>query len=245
MGFHPRRSESNPTGRDRGNSDAYERHAEDRLVVVHGDYPEEIWMATALTRSERYLGCYRRSLPARKGHNDLKCGRFSPTELNRMLERFHKTSRVIPVIKDKFNTRVFVPLFGLPIRRSKRFCDPFLAICCFHNHGILEGIVFHGSDGIGVKVFERKVVGVGADILIVHSNRPLYLSETTVTIESGHIVAQLAVWGTELTCSLISISLPGELFSVVSHKILHPDQSIFQTGRLLGISGRAHNDRED
>lgn len=87
-----------------------------------------------------------------------------------MLESLRETSGVISVIKDKFHPRVFVPFFGLPTLQSKGFRDPFFAICCFHDYGILEGIVFHRSYAIGVKVFQRKVVGVGADIFKVHSS---------------------------------------------------------------------------
>jgi len=175
---------------------------------------------------------------------DLRYRRFPATELNCVPESFHETSGVISVIKDKFNPGVFA-FFGLPTRRSKRFRDLFFAIRCFRNYGILEGIVFHPSYAIGVKVFQRKVVRVSADILIVQINGPRYRRETTMTVESRHIMARLAVWGAQLTRSLIRISLPRELASVIRSKIVHPHQSIFQTGGLLGTRGHVQDDHED
>lgn len=51
----------------------------------------------------------------------------------------------------------------------------------------------------------------------------------------------LAVGCTQFARSVISILLASVLAAVVSRKIVHPLQSILQTARLLGVSGRARN----
>lgn len=103
----------------------------------------------------------------------LKWRRFSAAEFNRTLEGFHKTLGVVLIIEDKLNPCLWFIEELIPSHARWWSEDPinfFHAVRRVRVDRIFKRHIFHPSYAFGVKVFQRKSVGIGASVFQVQSN---------------------------------------------------------------------------
>jgi len=90
-----------------------------------------------------------------------------------MLEGFHKTLGVVPIIEDERNPCLWFIEGLIPSHArwwSEGHVDLFHTVRCIRVDRIFKRHIFHLGHALGVKVFQRKSVGVSAKVFQVQGN---------------------------------------------------------------------------